>query len=279
MHPLFLLTLGVLLLGAAACESNQQPAEKARDAPTAVAPPRTTQAEAQASGGWHGAVDTTRQAPAGIAVKGKLLEARRWTDEAGENALVVYRTGPAAEKRPEMEGEQFVELFARQYVRPPGGAWRELWRLQDAVRKCPFDMWLGTLPRSTRITDLDADGTTETTLVYKLTCRSDVSPSNLKLVMHEGPTKYALRGYMVVTPDSVPLAQRMPANACCIDTLDRKALANDLLGFAVMGRYENEKEFRAAPPAFLRFARRQWQRWAAQDQYWQLADAENDGVY
>ena len=43
------------------------------------------------------------------------------------------------------------------------------------------------------VTDLDQDGIAETTVQYKLACRSDVSPALMKLVMHEGETKYAHR--------------------------------------------------------------------------------------
>ena len=51
--------------------------------------------------------------------------------------------------------------------------------------------WAGT-ERS--ITDLDSDGIAESTFLYKLSCRSDISPARLKLIMHKGAAKYAMRG-------------------------------------------------------------------------------------
>ncbi|UYZ61901.1 hypothetical protein OIS53_12920 [Hymenobacter weizhouensis] len=184
--------------------------------------------------------------------------------------LVLTRRGPLLEKATKYtEPEHYVELFARQYVRR-AGRWQELWRLQDAVHNCPFDMWLGPLPGATSVTDLDHDGQTETTLVYKLTCRSDVSPSQLKLIMREGPAKYALRGYTVVQVDSVPISQRAPANPCCLDTLGKRQLEAPEGYLLTAGRYETEKEFRAAPPAFLRFARQQWRKWSVRDTFEQL---------
>jgi hypothetical protein len=252
----------LLLAALTACQSEPPATQPA--APTAAAPKPAA---------WTGRVDslTAAQLPALPKLPGQLLQARRWTDANGENLLVVYRTAPAAERKTQYTDEEYyVELFARQYVRQPGGQYQEQWRLQDAVRNCPFDMWLGPLPGSTRVTDLDADGQTETTLVYKLTCRSDVSPSSLKLIMHEGKAKYALRGYTVVPVDSLPLAQHVPANACCLDTISRAEL-NSAEGYLLSdGRYENEKDFRRAPRAFLGFARAQWRRNIVRDEFEQL---------
>ncbi|MBX0292738.1 hypothetical protein K3G63_19995 [Hymenobacter sp. HSC-4F20] len=201
---------------------------------------------------------------------GTLLEARQWPDGNGENLLVVTRRGPLPEKTTQYTDEEsYVELFARQYVRR-AGQWKELWRLQDAIRNCPFDMWLGTLPGSTQITDLDQDGQTETTLVYQLTCRSDVSPDNLKLIIREGKNKYALRGQNVVQYDSVPMAQRVPANPCCLDTISKQQLEAPQGYELYAGRYENEKSFQGAPPQFLRYARRQWRKWIVYHQPEQL---------
>ncbi|GAB2789087.1 hypothetical protein GCM10027175_29550 [Hymenobacter latericoloratus] len=202
---------------------------------------------------------------------GQLLEARQWQDSRGENLLLITRRGPFHEKTTEYTDEESgVELFARQYVRQAAGRWQELWRMQDAIRNCAFDMWLGPLPGSTSITDLNADGETETTLVYQLTCRSDVSPSNLKLIMHAGRRKYALRGQTIVQYDSVPLAQRAPANPCCVDTLSEAELDAPEGYELYAGRYENEKDFRGAPPELLRYARQQWRKWSLQDQGGQL---------
>ncbi|KUG06226.1 M949_RS01915 family surface polysaccharide biosynthesis protein [Solirubrum puertoriconensis] len=254
-----------LLTAVAACQSG--PTD---EKPTSAAPAKGA---VPAAAGWAGKVDslTAAQLPRLEKLPGKLLQARRWTDAAGENLLVLYRTHPAAERTTKYTDEEsHVELYARQYVRLPSGEFQEMWRLQDAVRNCPFDMWLGPLPGSTRITDLDHDGTTETTLVYKLTCRSDVSPSDMKLIMHEGKAKYALRGQMVVQYDSVPLLRRVPANSCCTDTLSKEQLDAPEGYELLAGRYQNENDFRAAPPAFLHFARAQWRRWITHDEFEQF---------
>ncbi|RSK49420.1 M949_RS01915 family surface polysaccharide biosynthesis protein [Hymenobacter rigui] len=203
------------------------------------------------------------QLPAGVPSQpGKVLEMKQWTDTNGLNLLVITRTPEQDEPAnpDEPDGASHAEMYARQYVQR-AGTWQELWHLQDGVQHCPFDLWIGPVPGATTVTDLDHDGQTETTLLYSLTCTSDVSPANLKLIMREGPAKYALRGYTVVQYDSVPLIQRIPASPCCLDTISAARLEEHYELLA--GRYETEKEFRNAPPAFLQFARRQWQRFSS----------------
>ncbi|MBG8553219.1 M949_RS01915 family surface polysaccharide biosynthesis protein [Hymenobacter guriensis] len=210
------------------------------------------------------------QLPAGVPRQpGQVLELKRWMDANGPNLLRISRSSvqtlPAGLDDP--NDTQSVSLYARQYVQR-AGKWEELWHLQDAVEQCAFDMWLGPVPGAAAITDLDVDGRTETTLVYKLVCRSDVSPADLKLIMREGSAKYALRGHTVVQYDSVPAAQRIPANACCLDTISAARLEEEYE--LLMGRYETEKAFRQAPPAFLRFARQHWRRWVVEQEMGQL---------
>ena len=74
------------------------------------------------------------------------------------------------------------------------GAWSQLWRTFDSVRECGEDVVLTHSPRTLAITDLDRDGVAETTFVYLLACRGGLDPADMKLIMHEGATKYAIRG-------------------------------------------------------------------------------------
>ena len=126
--------------------------------------------------------------PPELKVKGKPVAAARWTDSAGANVLVLTET---ARVGPASGGSK--RLFGYQLVRE-GTRWKQLWRIADAVTDCEFDLLLEVVPRSLSITDLDGDGTAESTFAYVGTCTSDVSPSTLKVLMHEGTAKYALRG-------------------------------------------------------------------------------------
>lgn len=219
------------------------------------------------------------EVPAAQRLRGALKEAWRWTDVKGDNLLVVYAIGPLADTPQDGKGagdagyledengntievkayqEWYVQLRARQYVKQQG-TYTELWRLQDEIRHCPFNQALALLPGSTAITDLDHDGQTETTLIYTKMCRSDVSPDEMKLILHEGPAKFALRGYNVVQFDSVSARQRQPAEPCCLDKLSKRQLEKAYQATAHGGRYFSEADFKAAP-AFLPFARQHWQR-------------------
>jgi hypothetical protein len=84
-------------------------------------------------------------------------------------------------------------LYAYHYVKKDHSV-SLLWRLTDAQRHCPFDLNVGFLYGSLSITDVDSDGIGESTVVYKLSARRDLSPARLKLIMHEEATKYAIRG-------------------------------------------------------------------------------------
>ncbi len=138
--------------------------------------------------------------PAGQ-LTGTAVDGMRWKDVLGENLLIVSQTGAIPSKKKDEEDRRDAELYAYHFIRK-GGAWRLLWKVQDFERDCPFDLYAGLLPGSLALTDLDRDGTAETSFLYKLTCRSDVSPSVLKLIMHEGDKKLALRGNTVVPPES-----------------------------------------------------------------------------
>lgn len=272
------------VLALAACSEKHPVTDGQSDTsqPTATSIPGATDTAVTAAGSSERlqlVAVMAAEVPAAQRLSGKLLEAWRWQDANGENLLVVYRTetpsrnerraqtdpafrkklaDPATAHIAEDEGRG-AQLLVRQYVRKQG-TYTELWRLQDGESDCPVDLILGPASNSTAVTDLDHNGQSETTLLYALGCRGDVSPDDLKLVMHEGAAKYALRGSTVVQFDSVPANQRQPFNPCCLGELSKAQLAKLYEGPTedYMGRYFSEADFKDKPE-FLRFARRQWQ--------------------
>jgi hypothetical protein len=140
--------------------------------------------------------DVTRgvdQVPRDLPIQGKPVAAVRWTDRLGANLLVLAltaRVGPASGGTKRLHGYHFTR--AQGTAEP--AAWKPLWSVTDGVVHCEFDLTLEVLTASVSITDLDEDGSAETTFAYVASCRSDVSPDVLKVLLHEGPTKYALRG-------------------------------------------------------------------------------------
>jgi hypothetical protein len=169
--------------------------------------------------------------PNGVAIEGRIVEAVRFNDAGGDN-LVVFSEVATDETTTETRGK---EIFGAQYVLG-GERPRRLWLLTDFVRDCAFDVAADFVPGSMTITDLDADGIAEVTIVYRLACRSDVSPSTQKLIMREGQEKYAIRGTTLIRPD--------PSSA------------------PYGGEMAIDPSFSRAPEAFRSFALAEWQRFA-----------------
>jgi hypothetical protein len=127
-------------------------------------------------------------------LRGEIVGGARWLDLQGENVLVLTQTGSLpSHGRYVMEDSADAELYAYHYIIRGNDA-KLLWTLKDFQRDCPFDLYAGFILKSLSVTDLDSDGVAESTFLYKLSCRSDVSPAGLKLIMHEGKDKYAIRG-------------------------------------------------------------------------------------
>lgn len=69
-----------------------------------------------------------------------------------------------------------------------------LWKIYDYVKECPFDTRFRFISDAFTVTDLDSNGHPEIWVLYTLSCTSDVSPDDFKLIMYQGVKKYAIRG-------------------------------------------------------------------------------------
>lgn len=200
------------------------------------------------------------QIPSSLKFKGKLQEAWKWKDNLGENVLILSATDIVWNAN---EDEATIQLFAYQFCKKDSG-YRTIWKLNDMVQQCPVDIKVEFINGAAVITDLDKDGVAETTLQYKLACRGDVSPADMKLIMHEDSVKYALRGTMW-SPFATenPEAKTLPITEkdVNLETLAGYKGTDDEY-FKTYGRYKSEKEFLKAPPSFIQFARKQWLKYA-----------------
>ena len=196
------------------------------------------------------------QVPRALKFRGETYEAWRWTDKLGENILVLSTVNPYADNDPsDPEPAQTAELHSFLFVKKDT-AYTLRRKLSDVERQCRFDLSTGFIKQSTTVTDLDKDGIAETTVMYKLACRSDVSPAKLKLVMQEDSAKYVLKGltWLQVNPKDSFKVTEQNVN---LETMPKRDDEYDSL-IQSMGRYENENDFKSAPPSFLTHARQQW---------------------
>lgn len=125
--------------------------------------------------------------------KGKIVAMVQWEDKLGANILFITETEEEAS-----DDNRSKELFGYNYL-VSGEDNELLWRINDFIKDCPIDLTLKFINKSLSITDLDNDGTAESSFLYRMSCKGDVSPDDMKLIMHEGKTKYALRGQMKLT--------------------------------------------------------------------------------
>ncbi len=185
-----------------------------------------------------GEVDAT-SLPAGISYEGAFKKALRWTDAAGDNLVILTETGihPTEAAHPEMEDASDASLYAYHYLLT-GSQNRLTWKVYDFMKECPVDVSAAFLKDEFRITDLNQDGMAETWLMYKITCRSDVSPAEMKIIMYEGDRKYALRGENKVEMGTEP---------------DGKSQFTG-------GDYTFDSSFQKGPQAFRDFALKMWNR-------------------
>jgi len=191
--------------------------------------------------------------PKEISKKGKFILARKWTDINGDNLLVAYKKGPYEQKN--SDGYmQSVDLFVDQYVLKDG-KYEILWDIIDAVRDCEFDIYIGLIRDALFITDLNKNGITETTILYKYICTSDVSPYFMKLMMHENDTKMGLRGNMWLSYEDKNAPKDFNPN---LSEINMKGVGEFDKWKYEFGRYKNEDDFSGQPIEFLNFAKEKW---------------------
>lgn len=123
--------------------------------------------------------------PAGIQVKGKVVDGGTWRDRNGDNVIVLSSI--------ENTKTNATSLFANHYVLGRGAP-RLLREIREHV-ECPeFDNVTEFHAGSLGVTDLDGDGIGEVAFAYRADCVSDMSPVTVKLLLLENGDKYILRG-------------------------------------------------------------------------------------
>jgi hypothetical protein len=85
-------------------------------------------------------------------------------------------------------------ILVQHYIEKSNNQFELIRQITDKEDHCEFDNDLQFLDKSLIITDLDKNNYAEITFLYKVGCRSDVSPIGLKLMVIENGNKAAIRG-------------------------------------------------------------------------------------
>ena len=180
-------------------------------------------------------IDST-QFPSSIKYEGFIKNAVRWKDKSGDNIVITTETGYHINKKfvHENDGSD-AELFAYHFI-VSGNETKQTWKVYDYISDCPVDIVASFVKNTFQVTDLNKNGIAETWLMYKTVCHGDVSPCDMKIIMYEGNTKYAMRGENKV--------------AVGIDDNGKQQFEG--------GEYKLDENFKKGPKVFKEFAQKLW---------------------
>jgi hypothetical protein len=171
--------------------------------------------------------------PKNVHYTGHVVNAVRYTDNAGEHLVITTETGETATKGGESGDGRDAAIYAYHYNISNNNAPQLSWQTVDFVKDCPVDIEANFIPNTFAVTDLNKDGKAEIWLMYRTICRGDISPSNMKIIMHEGDKKYAVRG-----TNQVKLSEKEYEG----------------------GKYVFDEAFKNGPEAFRQYALQLWKK-------------------
>ena len=156
--------------------------------------------------------------------RGSIVASKSCTDRLGSGEVVLVEE----RERTTSYGEEPIRekhIHAYRFADD-----EQVWQIYDYVDDCPLALNVEFFPDALRITDLDGDGLNEIWVAYRLGCRGDVSPLDMKIIMYEGRKKYAIRGSQRIYVD----------------------------GGYDGGEYKMDAAFREGPESFRRYGRKLW---------------------
>ncbi len=189
-----------------------------------------TSVKTKLPGGIEDLTYDVTSAPDGMKYEGNIVAGAKWKDDNGLNTIIITETKiTEKEESGDLPYSRSKQLFGYQYI-TSGGDTKQIWKINDFVKDCPVDLDLSYMKNSLSITDLNNNGIAESTFLYLLACRGDVSPEDMKLIMHEADKKYAIRGTTKIK----------------------------LSGETYGGDTKIDKSFDDAPGGFLDYAKSEW---------------------
>ena len=178
--------------------------------------------------------------PGEIAYQGDVVEAYTYTDKTGENIVILAESDVMETAENEYgDVEYYKNLYAYSYLKK-GNDWEENWRLYDNSEECFNHPAAEFVKGSFSLTDLNNDGIAETWIMYIKSCKGDVSPDPMFLIMNDNVQfTYTISGLT-------------------------KVLMSDGVDDFIMvgGEYELDERFlhRNTPLAFVNFAKDMWEK-------------------
>lgn len=175
--------------------------------------------------------------PKNMPYKGGFTDALQYTDREGIHVLIM--TEDVTTSKGDGDDARTASLYAFSYLKNSNSATLQ-WKMYDFAGPCQEDVE-ATYKDNAYVTDLDKNGVAEVWLTYIEACKGDVSPSDMKVIMHEGVKKFAMRG-----------------------TTRVKVNATDYMG----GNYTFDEAFKAAPPSFRDYAMQLWKKNVREDHFY-----------
>ncbi len=134
--------------------------------------------------------------------EGKFEFGKKWKDKNGENFLIFTKKKFTTQEDDYDDDIHNSRILTYHFVKE-SNSYKLVRKTTDFIDDCMFDITLEVFPKSITITDLNNNGLAEYTYAYRLGCRSDVSPLDMKVLLLENGEKHAIRGEMkIVINDS-----------------------------------------------------------------------------
>jgi len=178
--------------------------------------------------------------PGDIGYQGEIVEAYRYFDKTGENIVILAESDVLESPENEYgDVEYYKNIYAYRFLKK-GDDWEEVWRVYEYSDLCFNHPAAEFIKGSFTLTDLNKDGVAETWIIYIKSCKGDVSPDPMFLIMNDNlQSTYTMSGFTKVV------------------------MSDGEEGFVeVGGEYELGDKFlhRNTPPTFVNFAKNLWEK-------------------
>jgi len=181
---------------------------------------------------------TSADIPGEIGYQGDLIEVYGYTDNTGENIVMLTETDVM--QWGETEDGLILSnktIFAYRFLKNNDN-WEEVWRVYEMEFECEHYPIAEFVKGALSVTDLDNDGIAEIWLMYVKSCKGGVDPDAMFLRMYDNEEVYTMKG-------------------------ETKLELSDGTEKVIMGGeyiFDNKFLHQNTPPAFVDFAKKLWEK-------------------